>query len=189
MRFRPAMIKKLSICVLALLLLYACQKSEPFDTANDSMFEGHYCNDPIAINYNHGFPGTPDNAVCVYPTDVFRGTYRLRDSIFNEEFELDTVLEYTVTLHQSSLTKLRMSGFCLNGDSVRLTADRFYKAGVDSTLLMPDSVLVEGHIFCRFIDTIMGSVTKYKDDSNKIRINFTIASDTGRNYHIGTGIK
>lgn len=184
------MTKRLSICFIALLLVYACsKKSESFNKASDADFDNSYCNDPIAINFNQGFPGTANNAVCIYPTDVFNGTFALRDSVYNGEYELDTVLEYMVTFHRTSFTNLRMSGFCINGDTVRLTADRYYRATVDSTLLLQDSSMMEGHIFCRYIDTIMGSVSKYPGDSNKIRINFTIASDTGINYHIGTGIK
>lgn len=183
------MFRKLSICILLLMLLYACDKSKPFDTATDEQFASLYCNDPVAINYNQGFPGTVDNSTCIYPTDVFKGTYLLRDSILNGEFELDTILEYKVTFHTLSLTQLRLSGFCINGDSVRLTADRYYKAAVDSTLLLPDSTMMEGHVFCRGLDTIMGNLSKLGGDTDRIRINFIIASDTGINYHIGTGIK
>lgn len=175
--------------MVALVLVYACTKQEPFDTPTDEQFDTRYCNDPVAINFNQGFPGTADNSTCIYPTDVFKGTYLLRDSILNGEFELDTVLEYIVTFHTISLTQTRLSGFCINGDTVRLTADRYYKAGVDSTLLLPDSSMIEGHVFCRGLDTIKGGLTKLGGDTDRIRVNFIIASDTGINYHIGTGIK
>lgn len=183
------MFKKITMFVIAVLLVYACNKQEPFDTVSNADLATHYCNDPLAINYNIGFPGTVDNNVCIYPTEVFTGTYELKDSIYNGEFELDTVLNFTVGFTASSLTGLKMYGFCVNGDTVRLTADRYYKAGVDSTLTLPDSNLIEGHVFCRAIDTIKGSINKYSTDSNKLRINFIIASDTGINYHIGTGIR
>ena len=184
------MFKKLSIVVLVLMVLYACKKSEDFDKATADQFAGRYCNDPEAINYNFEFPGTEDNSTCIYPTDVFTGSYSLKDSIYNGEFELDTVLDYTVTFHVKSITSLKMSGFCINGDSVRLTADRYYKAQVDSTLIPLDSSMIEGHTFCRGLDTIKGSITRMSiNDTDKIRINFIIASDTGINYHIGTGIK
>ena len=87
-----------------------------------------------------------------------------------------------------SLTRVKLSGFCPSGDTVRLTADRYYKAAVDSTMLV-DSSMVEGHVFCRAIDTIKGMISKYSGDTERIRVNFIIASDTGINYHIGTGIK
>lgn len=169
-------------------MFYACAKNEPYNTPSDEQLSTHYCNDPIAINYNHGFPGVADNSVCIYPTDVFQGTYQLRDSVFNAEYELDTILEYVVSFQARSLTRLVMSGFCPNGDSIRLTADRYYKAGVDSTMLQ-DSSMREGHIFCRQADTISGFITRYNSDTDKIRINLAIASDTGINYHIGTGLK
>lgn len=179
---------KIFICIAVILLVYACKKPTPFDNPTDEQFINRYCNDPAAINFNHGFPGTADNSICIYPTDVFTGTYKLKDSIFNGEFELDTILDYTVSFHTTSLTQLKLSGFCINGDTVRLTADRYYKAAVDSTRLQ-DSSMFEGHVFCRGLDTIRGTINKYKTDSNKIRVNFIIASDTGINYHIGTGIK
>ena len=183
------MFKKIAIFIVAVTLVYACSKSTPFDTVTEDDLSTHYCNDPIAINYNIGFPGTADNSICIYPTEVFDGTYQLADSVYNGEFELDTVLYYNVGFYAKSRTELRMYGFCVNGDTVRLTADRYYKASVDSTLTLPDSNLIEGHVFCRAIDTIKGSISKYSSDSNKLRINFIIASDTGINYHIGTGVK
>ncbi|MCB0696444.1 MAG: hypothetical protein KDC07_03720 [Chitinophagaceae bacterium] len=183
------MFKKISIFIVVALLVYSCSKKAPFDTVTEDDLATHYCNDPLAINYNHGFPGTPDNSVCVYPTEVFTGTYSLTDSIYNGEYELDTILYYTIGFKANSLTELRMYGFCPSGDSVRLTADRYYKALVDSTLSLPDSNMVEGHVFCRAVDTIKGTINKYIGDSTMLRINLTIASDTGVNYHIGTGVK
>jgi hypothetical protein len=179
---------KIFISAALLALFYACSKSEPFDTASAELFSDRYCNDPIAINYNHGFPGTADNSICIYPTDVFKGSFSLKDSIYDADFNLDTVLDYLVTFHTVSLTNVKLSGFCINGDTVRMTADRYYRAAVDSTML-PDSSMVEGHVFCRGVDTIKGNIIKYDGDTAKIRINFIIASDTGINYHIGTGIK
>ena len=180
-------IKLLTYIIIGLLFL-GCAKSDPFNKADGSQFVTHYCNDPIAINYNYGFPGTADNKVCIYPTDVFSGTFELKDSIYDADFNLDTILNYVVSFHRVSLTQLKLSGFCINGDTVRLTADKYYRAAVDSTMLH-DSSMIEGHVFCRAIDTLRGTINKYKDDSNKIKINFIIASDTGINYHIGTGIK
>lgn len=184
------MYKKIIIfTVLVTALVYACKKSEPFDTVTQEDLADRYCNDPIAINYNIGFPGTPDNSICIYPTDVFTDTYELEDSVFNADVELDTVYNYTVRFLRISQTRVFLTGYCPGGDSLELTADRYYKASVDSTLLLPDSTLLPGQVFCRQLDTISGSIIKYPDDSNKIRITFTIASDTGINLHYGTGIK
>src|SRR6187402_2801114 len=120
MRFlKGNMSGKIFICIAVILLIYACNKSEPFSTPTDEQFTNRYCNDPTAINFNHGFPGTADNSICIYPTDVFTGAYQLKDSIYNGEFELDTVLDYTVKFHTTSLTQLKLSGFCANGDTVR----------------------------------------------------------------------
>lgn len=190
------MYKKSIIFILLIAgIVYGCTKDEPFDTPNDEQFQSRYCNDPKAINFNIGFPGVADNSICIYPTQVFNGSFNLRDSVFNGEFQLDTVLEYIVSFQkgldsnqQPSNSKLILKGFCPAGDELTLTADRYYKASVDSTMLV-DSTLLPGQVFCRTTDTISGTISKYADDSNKIRINLIIYSDTGINYHIGTGIK
>lgn len=184
------MFKKALIFIVVMSgIIYACKKEEPFDTITEEQLASRYCNDPEAINFNVGFPGTADNSICRYPTEVFYGSYSLKDSIYNASFELDTVLEYTFTFHQLSRTKLHVSGFCTGGDSIHLTADRYYKASVDSTILLPDSTLLPGSVFCRTVDTLSGTISKYANDSNKIRLNFIIYSDTGINYHVGTGTK
>lgn len=170
-------------------IIYSCsKKAEPFDTPNEEQFSSRYCNDPEAINFNIGFPGVADNSICIYPTEVFDGPYSLKDSILNGEFELDTVLDYTVYFQRISNTELTFNGFCPGGDKVTMTADRYYKASVDSTFLV-DSTQLPGQVFCRTTDTISGTIKKDAADSNKIRINLIIYSDTGINYHIGTGVK
>lgn len=180
--------RKILLTILLLSSFYACQKSDPYPAASEDDFDSPYCNDPIAINYNFEFPGYVDNTTCIYPTDVFEGNYLLRDSVYNAEFALDTINEMTVSFVRISQTELLFKGYCPSGDTVTLTADRYYKASVDSTLIMPDSILMDGQVFCRTLDTLSGTITKVAD-SGKIRINFTIVSDTGINYHIGTGIK
>ncbi len=37
----------------------------------------------MAVNYNWGFPGTPSDSVCIFPSDVLEGTYTLIDSSFD----------------------------------------------------------------------------------------------------------
>lgn len=180
--------RKFFVTILLLSTFYACQKSEPFDSPDKNDFDRLYCNDPIAINYNFNFPGTVDNSTCIYPTDVFEGSFLLRDSIYNAEFALDTVNEITVSFVRLSQTELLLKGFCPSGDTLTLTADRYYRASVDSTLILPDSTFLDGQVFCRSLDTLSGFI-KSITDSNRIQVNFTIVSDTGVNYHIGTGTK
>lgn len=182
------MLKKVIFFVAAISLVYACTKSEPFDQPQEEDFENRYCNDPIAINYNLSFPGTVDNSTCIFPTDVFSGSYNLVDSVFNLDFELQTVENYTVSFNRLSQTQFTFKGFCPNGDEASFTADRYYKASADSTILV-DSTLLPGQTFCTLTDTLSGTIKKILGDTDKIRINFVISSDTGLNYHIGTGIK
>lgn len=181
------MLRNITILLFLAVVFYSCGKTAPFDEPVADQFDTLYCNDPIAINYNLAFPGTPDNSICIYPTDVFGGSYSFKDSIYNGEFELDTVLDYTIVFNRTSQTQLNVLGFCPGGDTIEMTATRYYKAVADSTMILPDSTLLPGQVFCRSLDTLSGSISKVDSDSTKIRINFTIASDTGVNYHIGTG--
>lgn len=181
------MSKKILILIVLISTFYGCAKNAPFNDPNESLFENKYCNDPEAINYNDGFPGTPDNNTCIYPRDVFVGTYSLRDSILNVDFELDTVWVMDISVFANSNNVLRITGFC-DGDSLDFTADRYYKATADS-VMFPDSTLLPGQYGCRTLDTLVGTLTKDKIDTNRLKINWTITSDTGVNYHIGTAIK
>lgn len=167
----------------------ACMKEDPgvANQYDSSLFNTPYCNDPEAINYNWDFPGTPDNSICFYPTDVFAGTYLFDDTIYNEAYERDTILQYQIVIRAYSNTRFALVGFC--GDSIKLTADRFFKATIDSTLNTIDQTPLNGQIVCRTVDTISGTINTSFADSTRIRINFNVASDTGLNYHVGTAIQ
>lgn len=183
------MYKNIIIYIAALALMVGCAKDMKPD-ADAGLFERSYCNDPEAVNYNWDFPGTADSSVCFYPRDVFAGTYKVEDSIYNGEYELATVQTLYITFYALSKSALRLTGLCGAGDSINLTASRFYKASIDSTsLILPpdDTVLLDGQIACRPVDTLLGYITKNQDDSTSLRITWTIFSDTGVNYHIGTG--
>lgn len=182
------MSKNVFIVILLITAMYSCTKSEPYNEPNEQLFENKYCNDPEAINYNDGFPGTPDNSICIYPKDVFVGTYALRDSVLNLDFELDTIWVMDISVYALSNNVLRVTGFCNQGDSLDFTADRYYKATADS-VLFPDSTLLPGQYGCRALDTLIGTLRKDQLDTNLLRINWTITSDTGINYHIGTAVK
>ena len=175
-------------------VVWGCKKAEESYTANpdDSRFDRPYCNDPFAINYNWNFPGTPDNTTCFYPIDIFGGSYMLTDSIYDADYQPDTVLKYPIRLFSlnSSRIKIGITGFC-DKDTLELTADRFYKAFLDSmdAKINGFDAKLSGQLACRTVDTISGYIQKSQSDSNKLSIYFTIASDTGLSYHKGTAIK
>jgi len=175
-------------CAIASCAKYKDKTADP-SIANG--FNSTYCNDPEAVNYNDGFPGTPDNSKCFYPTDVFSGTYSFTDVVYYSEDYLaapNMNRTYDLMLTPLSRTQLAVYGICSNGGFVSFTADRFYKAVGDSTFYI-DSVKMPGQIFCNSIkDTITGLVsrTAYNDTLN---ISFTIVSDTGITFHTGKAIK
>ena len=180
------MLKYSFLLFAGFILLMSCSKQQDA-TVDDGIFDRLYCNDPEAVNYNRDFPGTPDNSTCFYPKDLFEGTYIFKDTIYNAEYERDTILDYNITIHAQSNTLLKLTGFC-SQDSVTFIADRFYKATVDSTTFQ-DSNKIAGQILCRSTDTLTGIITTEESDNTKIRIVWAIASDTGLNYHNGTATK
>lgn len=173
---------------LLLIILISCKKYETAKDGTGDLFDRPYCNNPEAVNYNDGFPGTADSTVCFFPKDVFVGTYLWKDTIFNAEFELDTVMEYTISVYANNNTELRLLGFCPSGDSLHFVADRFYKAQADS-LILPDSTQLPGILSCGTKDTLTGTIINTREDTVKLKFNWTISSDTGINYHIGTAVK
>lgn len=155
--------------------------------AQDPHLTQAYCNDPDAVNYNWGFPGKPDNTVCFYPTDVFAGTYLFRDSIYQDTLFVgyDSFMLYITA---QSHTKISVSGFCTNGNQVRLTAGLTYVATVDTT--EGDSTTINhGQMMCRIQDTVTGTFTKDRVDSSLLHISLQVFSDTGVATHYGSARK
>lgn len=175
-------------------MLLACSKG--YDSGDPSNafvdLSTPYCNDPQAVNYNWNFPGTADSTVCFYPKDVFEGEYILTDTIFSGDYDINDVKTMTVYLVARDIKHLGFVGFCgTNKDTLEFTADRFFKATADTTITQ-DSIVLAGQLSCRSIDTLNGYITNIDKKMGKgvtIRINLSVASDTGLNYHIGTAIK
>jgi len=69
------------IIIACLSSILGCTKWTDTQNASDPRLTQKYCNDPFAVNYNWGFPGIPDNSTCVFPSDVYVGTYVFHDSI------------------------------------------------------------------------------------------------------------
>lgn len=181
-RLFPAML-------LVLMLFAACKKAEDKVGINDDRLNDRtYCNDPSAVNYNWGFPGKPDNSICFFPTEVFKGTYQLADSMFDVNYIFTGLRTITLNIAASDYTRLTVTGFCNDNSSLLLTADKFFKASVDTTIYV-DSIKMGGQLLCRPVDTLSGVITTSRGNDTSIRINFTVVSDTGISYHIGTAIK
>lgn len=183
-----------TVTLAAAAIIWGCKKEETNLVANpdDVRLDRLYCNDPEAINYNWNFPGTPDNKTCFYPIDIFGGTYQFTDSIFDADYKPDTVLKYPIRLFSinSSRVRIGITGFC-EKDTLTLTADRFYKAFIDSldAVVNGFDTKLAGQLTCRTVDTINGYIQKSQSDSTKLSVYFTILSDTGTSYHKGTAIK
>lgn len=188
---RIATIFILAFCVLASCKKYEDKVGNPDERLNNS----HYCNDPEAVNYNWGFPGVPDNTICLYPTHFFGGKYTLVDTIYySNEFKLARV--DTLTIQLDSINRQFLQFRAVGSNNVwctdkflTLTADRFFRANVDS-LILPDSVKLNGQVYCRN-DTISGSITTSQNDPMHLHLDFTVISDTGSGltFHKGTATK
>jgi hypothetical protein len=189
-------LKIVAFSLLVPAFLFSCKKwSDPAAPQDPRLDDNKYCNDPDAVNYNWNFPGVPDNSVCIFPADLFKGTYSFTDSIYNVQNVFDSARsQNTYTLHIIALGKrtLRITGFCSASDSLKFTAERStYRATADTTIFLNDTTKVFGQFFCRTQDTLSGSVSKNQNDSSgrTVRVDFRVVSDTGVYFHRGTAIK
>ncbi len=174
------------VCAAAIGIMAGCSKAEEPQSIDKTKISGTYCNDPKAVNYNVGFPGTPDNSICIFPTEVFKGEYVFYDTIYDGNYRLVRIIPpVTFTLTATDFTKLELKGLCKD-ITLPVTADRFYKATIDS--VMGAVNLLPGRTMCREQDTISGMFTRSQTD-NSVQVNLTVLSDTGINYHRGTAQK
>jgi hypothetical protein len=163
----------------------ACKPTDYSAAAPDTLNTRFYCNDPAAVNYNWGFPGRPDNSLCFYPSDAFAGRYNYTDSIYLPDGGLDSAASgrtYVLNLRVLDRQRFSLAGFCAGGDSLRLTATRFFRATIDTTLS-------NGQLFCRTQDSVLGTLTRTLVDTTRVRIELQIVSDTGRTVHRGTAYR
>jgi len=172
------------IAFLAILTVVACKRYKDKKGPYDPRLERSYCNDPLAVNYNWGFPGQPDSTVCVFPADAMSGRYLLQDSVYSLDNTLDSehINPVYFDLYALSKSRLGMVGFCNATDTLYFTADRYYKA-------VADTVFAAGQFFCGVSDTLTGYFRR--TDSLSLYIDFTVLGDTaaGIRYHRGTAVK
>ncbi|WP_124635018.1 hypothetical protein [Taibaiella sp. KBW10] len=188
--------KKIQIILLCLsgvigMIFIACKKYvDP--TKPDITLTNHYCNDPIAANYNHGFPGIPDNSVCRYPTDFFKGNWQFVDSIFYPDmrFYRTQTLSLSFTPMDQALdtfrTRLTVLGLCPNNTILKVTANKYALALTDT--LLPN--VNGGQLFCSVSDTVSGFFKRTNDTlRTSMNINLTELSAADTFYHRGLAIK
>ncbi|RYD51949.1 MAG: hypothetical protein EOP52_07125 [Sphingobacteriales bacterium] len=165
--------------------LGSCKQVEnTYNVTDPRLDSNRYCNDPEAVNYNWNFPGKPDNTVCVYPADLFKGNFLFNDSVTREDGSLDSVAstkQYLLTIAATGNNRVTLTGFC--SQALVLTAPRTgFRALLDTTV-------GKGQLFCRPADTINGSLQRDLADTVGLRIAFTVISDTGTRVHYGTATR
>jgi hypothetical protein len=179
----------LLIAVLSAVVLFACSKYKDPPPAGhypelDTIF---YCNDPIAVNYNWGFPGTPDSTKCIYAVDSFEGNWIFKDTILlpnNDIVEIvDRNLTFTST-EDSIKTHLAVTGWCSGNVPFYLTANKYGRANVDS---LPAGV--PGQLLCVSTDTLNGYFNKRLYGPDTMKIELTITNAAGTRYHKGIAFK
>ncbi len=177
--------KKEWICGIGLVLfLFACKQEENKYNATDPRLQNRpFCNDPEAVNYNWDFPGKADPSVCFFPSDLFRGRFVFRDSVYDNDGYADSAAwrEYTIHIIPQGKNALRIEGFCAT--ALTLTAPR---VGFRATL---DTNAVSGQIFCRPQDTVSGFLLRNYADSTHLQIQFSVRSDTSIRTHRGTAYR
>lgn len=166
--------------------VYSCKKYTDPVSKEDPRLTKLYCNDPDAVNYNWNFPGTPDSTVCYYPTDVFAGTYELRDSIFFDSSHLFIQANiFYITIRKHNKTEMAIMGFCPDGDSILLTAGPNFTATLD-TLVGDSTSRILGQRICGYADTINGNLVKDQLNDSIIYFSLRVSSDTGLiTNHVG----
>jgi len=176
---------------MTITLLASCKKWKDEKGPTDPRLSRKYCNDPEAVNYNWDFPGTPDNTVCFYPADGFKGKYGFIDSVFNAaDNKFIKAINYTLYFGPRGKQKFAVSGFCSNTDSVFFTSNRYYKSLGDTTVRYNvDTATGAGQLFCRVQDTLTGSIDRIGTNDSFFNISLRVVSDTGITLHTGTAVK
>jgi len=188
--------KTLAAACLIVPMFVSCRKTA--ETKTDGRLDSNkYCNDPQAVNYNVGFPGLPDNTLCFFPTQLFKGNYLFIDSVLDKDLKFKSADSFNIQMIALNNVRIAFVGFCGKGstDTIYLTANKYYKAVPDSTNGPYDTKL-NGYLVCgdgqKGPDTLTGYMQKYNTDSNKVLIRFNVNKvDTTlkTNYHYGTAIK
>lgn len=180
------------LVILYIGVFYSCKKYKDPAPVNDPSLTNPYCNDPLAVNYNVGFPGKPDNTKCIYPSDLFNGNYRLVDSIWVTSSKFLVAADsFDINISRTADTnkaKVAITGFCGGGITLLFTASAAYVATSDSTI--GDSTTAHiGQQFCHVYDTVTGTITRDRVNDSILYFDFKIYSDTTTYSLQGIAIK
>jgi hypothetical protein len=169
------------LAITVLLFVSSCEKWKDQPAQNLGL-SNKYCNVPTAINYNVGFPGIEDNSTCIYPSTPFVGNYSFRDSIYNNANELviGDSIHFTITVRDSC--RFSLQNFCSNVNSLKFTANRYYRAEADSIIGAGTQLM------CRIQDTLSGRM-EYRNTDSSLYLEWAIVSDTATNWHKGRAYK
>lgn len=175
----------LLLSVLLTAGIVSCKKWQDPVSQQNPQIANPYCNDPDAVNYNWGFPGKPDNTVCFYASDLFQGTYKLYDTVYDPKSDLflsaDSMI---ITVSKIAKKKVSVAGMCIDGQKITFSTQAAYLASSDTTV--GDSLTLHpGQFFCRTQDTVTGTLMRDKVDTSLIYISLTVVSDTGTTLHVG----
>lgn len=159
----------------------SCKKYKDTPPITDPRINNPYCNDPAAVNYNWGFPGIPDNSVCIYPADIFTGNYIFRDSVYNTNNTIAYRDTFALQISKADSTKIFITGFC-GVLQIQAKANRYYSFNIDS-------LVSKGQVFCNTTDTISGKGEINFLGDSLLKFNYQILTDSGFIYHTGSALK
>lgn len=167
----------------------ACRKYvDPPPADQDDRLTNKYCNDSKAVNFNWGFPGIPDNTVCIYPIDSFLGTWLLTDTTLLPNGNIAAIEEKTLVFtstEDSVKAYLAVTGWCNSNIALNLVANKYNLAVVDT---VPGGEW--GQYLCgNLTDTITGQFNKKTGQSNTMRLSVNISKPSGIEQHVGTAVK
>jgi hypothetical protein len=170
----------LAVCFLCTIVVFGCKKyADPPPTVTDKLTTP-YCNIPAAVNYNWGFPGIVTNTVCIYPSELFEGTYTFYDSVLNANAEFEPFDTSIVTISKVTDSTLTIAGLCPSSFSAKATKN--FRFTLDSTTAF-------GQVHCNNNDTINGGGIKQLFSDTNFKFTYNLINNAVVKEHKGTFIK
>jgi len=167
----------------------ACKKyKDPAKPDIDDGLNGRrYCNNPLAVNFNWGFPGIPDSTTCIFPVDKFKGTWLFHDSVYTTDEVLQEVITRTLVFaatEDTLLTHLAVAGWCGGTERMQVTANKYGLAQVDTLLEYRP-----GQLICSASDTVTGYFQQYTAAEDTMKVDMVFNTAAGIRFHRGTAVK
>lgn len=128
--------KGIALCIFILNFI-SCEKYE--DKAKkdiDDTLTNQYCNITDAINYNWGFPGEPNDSLCIFPVEPFIAySWTLIDTVLNEDMDILETRNRTIYFEEYTAIDtmkhmILMKDYCSENSSILLEANRHLLASV-----------------------------------------------------------